>query len=83
MALSLLDEIFSLYAQQKYDITADTVRYYERIGMIPAVHCTASGQRNFCFLAAQSSAAARLFRMCNQWLQNFKPLVIALQPVFW
>lgn len=32
---------------KKYDITADTLRYYERIGMIPPVHRTASGLRDF------------------------------------
>lgn len=32
---------------KKYDITADTLRYYERIGMISPVHRTASGLRDF------------------------------------
>lgn len=30
---------------QKYDITADTLRYYERIGLIPPVARNASGIR--------------------------------------
>ena len=30
-----------------YDITADTLRYYERIGLIPKVHRTASGIRDY------------------------------------
>lgn len=30
---------------KKYDITADTLRYYERIGLIPPVPRTKSGLR--------------------------------------
>lgn len=32
---------------EKYDITQDTLRYYERVGMIPPVTRTAGGIRNF------------------------------------
>lgn len=32
---------------QKYDISKDTLRYYERVGMIPPVHRTESGIRNY------------------------------------
>ncbi|APM37621.1 MerR family transcriptional regulator [Clostridium kluyveri] len=32
---------------QKYDITADTLRYYERVGLIPPVNRNASGIRNY------------------------------------
>ena len=32
---------------KKYDLTADTLRYYERIGLIPPVHRNASGNRDF------------------------------------
>lgn len=32
---------------EKYDITQDTLRYYERVGMIPAVPRTAGGIRNY------------------------------------
>lgn len=32
---------------QKYDITADTLRYYERVGLIPPVNRSASGIRNY------------------------------------
>lgn len=32
---------------QKYDMTADTLRYYERIGLIPPVNRTASGIREY------------------------------------
>lgn len=32
---------------QKYDITADTLRYYERIGLIPPVNRNANGIRNY------------------------------------
>lgn len=32
---------------EKYDISQDTLRYYERIGMIPPVTRTASGIRNY------------------------------------
>ncbi len=32
---------------KKYDITADTVRYYEKIGLIPDVPRTKSGIRDF------------------------------------
>ena len=31
----------------KYDISADTLRYYERVGMIPPVTRTASGIRDY------------------------------------
>ncbi|PWJ68388.1 MerR-like DNA binding protein [Ruminococcaceae bacterium R-25] len=30
---------------EKYDITPDTLRYYERVGVIPAVTRTAGGIR--------------------------------------
>lgn len=32
---------------EKCGLTADTLRYYERIGLIPAVNRTASGIRNY------------------------------------
>lgn len=32
---------------EKYDITADTLRYYERVGVIPAVTRTAGGIRDY------------------------------------
>lgn len=32
---------------KKYDITPDTVRYYERIGLIPTIPRTENGIRNF------------------------------------
>ena len=32
---------------RKYDISADTLRYYERIGLIPAVPRTKSGVRDY------------------------------------
>lgn len=32
---------------QRYDITADTLRYYERIGLIPHVNRNSSGIRDF------------------------------------
>lgn len=32
---------------EKYDITADTLRYYERIGLLPNVGRTAGGIRNY------------------------------------
>lgn len=34
-------------ASQKYDMTADTLRYYERIGLIPPVNRNASGIRDY------------------------------------
>lgn len=32
---------------KKYDLSQDTLRYYERIGLIPAVNRTASGIRDY------------------------------------
>lgn len=32
---------------EKYNISVDTLRYYERVGMIPAVRRTPSGIRNY------------------------------------
>ena len=32
---------------KKYDITADTLRYYERVGLLPSVQRTAGGIRNY------------------------------------
>ncbi|WP_278580929.1 MerR family transcriptional regulator [Eubacterium callanderi] len=32
---------------KKYNLSADTIRYYERIGLIPRVNRSASGIRNF------------------------------------
>lgn len=32
---------------EKYDLTADTIRYYERIGLIPTIPRTKNGIRDF------------------------------------
>ena len=32
---------------KQYDISADTLRYYERIGLLPRVHRNASGVRDY------------------------------------
>lgn len=32
---------------ERYDITADTLRYYERVGVIPEVSRTTSGNREY------------------------------------
>lgn len=32
---------------KKYDLTADTIRYYEKIGLIPTIPRTENGIRNF------------------------------------
>lgn len=32
---------------KKYEITQDTLRYYEKVGMIPPVNRTAGGQRDY------------------------------------
>lgn len=32
---------------EKYGLTADTLRYYERIGLLPPVGRTAGGIRNY------------------------------------
>ncbi len=32
---------------EKYHISQDTLRYYERVGLIPAVHRTAGGVRDY------------------------------------
>ena len=32
---------------QKYDVSPDTLRYYERIGLIPPVHRSAGGIRDY------------------------------------
>lgn len=32
---------------KKYDISADTLRYYEKAGLIPPVHRTEAGQRDY------------------------------------
>lgn len=34
-------------ASKKYELSADTLRYYERIGLIPAVNRTVSGIRDY------------------------------------
>ena len=32
---------------EKFDITADTLRYYERVGLIPPVARNANGNRDY------------------------------------
>lgn len=32
---------------KRYDLTADTIRYYERIGLLPAINRNSSGNRDF------------------------------------
>ena len=34
-------------SEQKYGLSPDTLRYYERIGLIPPVHRTAGGVRDY------------------------------------
>ena len=49
-------------AAQKYDLSVDTLRYYERIGLIPPVPRTPSGLRDYdeescgCLLYASDAA---------------------------
>ena len=40
---------------RKYDISADTLRYYERIGLIPPVPRTKSGIRDYDQTSCSSS----------------------------
>ena len=37
----------SAQVSQKYGVSADTLRYYERIGLIPPVHRSAGGIRDY------------------------------------
>ena len=41
---------------KKFDISADTLRYYERIGLIPRVNRSASGIRDFTEMTAAGSS---------------------------
>lgn len=47
---------------KKYDISADTLRYYERIGLIPSVERTKSGIRNYNSEACQWIEFAKCMR---------------------
>ncbi|CUU46691.1 HTH-type transcriptional regulator AdhR [Clostridium beijerinckii] len=49
ISLSIKEVIFMTITEvsQKYDITADTLRYYERIGLIPPVSRNSSGIRDY------------------------------------
>ena len=56
---------------RQYDISADTLRYYERIGLLPHVGRTSGGIRNYseddCHWVSISSACAAqgfLWRHC-------------------
>ena len=40
---------------KKYDISTDTLRYYERIGLLPPVPRTKSGLREMCYYIAVRS----------------------------
>ena len=42
-----MTEITIKDVSEKYNITPDTLRYYERVGMIPPVTRTSSGVRNY------------------------------------
>ena len=42
---------------EKYNISQDTLRYYERVGMIPQVHRTGGGIRDYHCLLYTSDAA--------------------------
>lgn len=42
-----MTEITIKDVSKKYNITPDTLRYYERVGMIPPVTRTSSGVRNY------------------------------------
>ena len=49
---------------EKYHITADTLRYYERVGMIPPVTRTASGIRDYGITVRRMRAGFRLPSAC-------------------
>lgn len=50
---------------KKYGLTQDTLRYYERVGMIPPVHRTASGLRNYTEADCGWVELARCMRMAG------------------
>jgi len=45
---------------KKFDISQDTLRYYERIGLIPTVNRTASGNRDYNERYGRDSGKAKL-----------------------
>lgn len=44
---------------KKYDISTDTLRYYERIGLLPPVPRTKSGLRDYVLSATQNAKSGK------------------------
>ena len=52
---------------KKYDITPETLRYYERVGMIPPVHRTPSGLRDYTEADCGWVELAKCMRSAGRW----------------
>ncbi|MCR5834693.1 MAG: MerR family transcriptional regulator [Selenomonadaceae bacterium] len=63
----------------KYDITVDTLRYYERIGLIPSVPRKANGIRNFDEEACNWVAFVKCMRSAGVQIEALAEYVGLLQ----
>lgn len=55
---------------EKYNISADTLRYYERVGVIPVVTRTSGGIRNYCETDLEWVEMAVCFRNAGMTVEH-------------
>lgn len=55
---------------EKYDLTQDTLRYYERIGLIPGVKRTASGKRDYTEESCKWIELAKCMRLAGVSIES-------------
>lgn len=64
---------------EKYNISADTLRYYERVGVIPVVTRTAGGIRNYCETDLEWVEMAVCFRNAGMTVEHLVEYVKLFQ----
>lgn len=64
---------------EKYNISADTLRYYERVGVIPVVTRTSGGIRNYCETDLEWVEMAVCFRNAGMTVEHLVEYVKLFQ----
>ena len=54
-----------------YDISADTLRYYERVGLLPSIGRTSGGIRNY---SEEDCRWVELRHWWNMWLYSIREM---------
>ena len=62
---------------KKFGLTADTLRYYERIGLLPAIARNKSGNRDYSSIDCERTRYMHLFLEGDSTLKEREELLIA------